>query len=431
MNHGKISQADPQLKFLIRLAPLFQELIPIDVGITVTDTDTQLFYLPGNSGKLKIKPGDPVLADSGSMTSMLEDRLVVRRMERRLGHDYLGRAVPIKDRFGKIIGSFGTVEIVTNKSIVKNMIIGRSPQLISAYHQALRAARYDESVLIIGETGTGKEMFARLIVEESKRKEAPFVAVNCASITPTLFESEMFGYDTGAFTGAQRGGKQGYFEMAHKGTIFLDEIGDLDLNLQVKLLRVLETGKVNRVGGNRERSVDIRVIAASNQDLKAYVREKKFRGDLFFRLSSIIISIPPLRERKKDLPLYIDRIFSREKQTFKRESLTLSSDAHELLLSYDYPGNIRELENILRRAVITCEGDRISRSDIEEQLLRHGKLKDTALETNQFQIDRLDSIEKHVILEALGSFPTKTECARALGISRDTLYRKIRKFNLG
>ena len=285
---------DTELRLLVRLAPLFQQLIASDIGITVTELHTQLFYLPGKTGKLRIKPGDPVLPDSVSMTSMLEDRLVVRRMERRLGHDYLGRAIPVKNRFGKIIGSFGTVEIVTNKSIVKDMIIGRSSQFMSAYNKALRAARYDDSVLIIGETGTGKEVFARLIVEESKRKEAPFTAINCSSVSPTLFESEMFGYEAGSFTGAQKRGKQGYFEMAHKGTIFLDEIGDLDLNLQAKILRVVETKKVIRVGGTMERSFDARIIASTNKNLTAYIRENKFRGDLFFRLSSMLISLPPL-----------------------------------------------------------------------------------------------------------------------------------------
>ena len=430
----KILEADPQLKLLIELAPVFQSLIPFDVGITVTDLDTQLFYLPGKNGRLTIEPGDPVLPDSVSMTSILEDRLVVRRMERRLGQDYIGRAVPIKNKSGKIIGSFGIVEVVTNKSILKDIVVGRSPQFVRAYHQALRAARYDASVLIIGETGTGKDVFARLIVEESKRRDGPFVSINCASITPTLFESEMFGYEAGAFTGAHKEGRQGYFEMAHGGTIFLDEIGDLDLALQAKLLRVLETRRMTRVGGKKEKPVDIRVISASNQDLKAYVAEKKFRGDLFFRLSSIIIFLSPLRDRKMDLPLYIERIFSKEKETYKKEALSLVPDAYELLLKYDYPGNIRELENILRRAIITCEGDRVQTSDIEEHLLQSKNMDRESqiipTERREFRIESLESTEKNIISQALKAFPTRTQLAKALGISRDTLYRKMKKFDL-
>jgi len=430
----KVLDTDPQLKLLIELAPVFQSLIPFDVGITVTNLNTQLFYLPGKNGRLTIEPGDPVLPDSVSMTSMLEDRLVVRRMERRLGQDYIGRALPIKNKSGRIIGSFGIVEVVTNKSILKDIIVGRSPQFARAYHQALRAARYDASVLIIGETGTGKEVFARLIVEESKRRDGPFVSINCPSVTPTLFESEMFGYEAGAFTGAHKEGRQGYFEIAHGGTIFLDEIGDLDLILQAKLLRVLETRRMTKVGGKKEKSIDIRVISSSNQDLKAYVTEKKFRGDLFFRLSSIIIFLPPLRERKMDLPLYIERIFSKEKETYKKEALSLAPGAYELLLRYEYPGNIRELENILRRAIITCEGDQVQPSDIEEHLLQgkdvERESKITPTERREFRIESLESTEKNIISQAMKVFPTRTQLAKALGISRDTLYRKMKKFDL-
>jgi sigma-54 dependent transcriptional regulator, acetoin dehydrogenase operon transcriptional activator AcoR len=431
----------PLLRRLMELAPSIRSLISLDIGITVTDRETQLYYLPGRKGRLTIEPGDPVLPDSVSMTSMLEDRLVVKMMERRLGHDYLGRAVPVKDETGGIIGSFGTVEVVTHQSILEGMVIGKSGLFLEAYNQAVKAAKYDTSVMIIGETGTGKELIARLIVEESRRRDLSFIVVNCASVPPTLFESEMFGYDEGSFTGAKKGGKQGYFEMAQNGTIFLDEIGELDLSLQAKLLRVLETGRLSRVGGHKEITVTPRIITATNKDLPTAVLQQKFRADLFFRLSSIIITLPPLRERKEDIRLYIDRILEREKTKFGKDDIVLLPDAYLLLESYDYPGNIRELENILRRAVILCDGGQAGSHDIEAQLLsnatdkRHSTASQVPQELNtgragETWASALVSMEKEAISRALALSPKKSHAAKSLGISRDTLYRKIRKYNL-
>ena len=435
MSTNLFKDIHPTLTLLIEMTPSLQSLISPDLGITVTDLNTQLYYLPGRTGRLNITPGSPILPDSVSMTSMLEDRLVEKKMVRTLGHDYVGRAVPVKDEEGDIIGSFGTVEVVTHQSIVKGMVIGRSPGFVETYTQALKASRYDVGVLLLGETGTGKEVFAQLIVEKSQRRGSPFIAINCASIPPTLFESEMFGYEAGSFTGAQKRGKRGYFEEARDGTIFLDEVGDLDLNLQAKILRVLETGKVMRIGGKKEIDVQTRIIAATNQDLRTKVRNGKFRADLFFRLSSIILRLPPLRERKEDIDLYINKLFQTEKKRLSQENIKLSPEAMQLLRNYDYPGNIRELENILRRSIIFCERDTILRHDVEGNLLSEN------LDRNSFPVSfppdsdikatrRLSFIEKAAIIEALAENETKTQTAKVLGISRETLYRKIKKYRL-
>jgi len=425
----------PTLALLIEMAPALQSLISQDLGITVTDLNTQLCYLPGRTGHLNITPGSLVLPDSVSMTSMLEDRLAVKKMERRLGQDYVGRAVSVKDEEGDIIGSFGTVEVVTHQSILKEMVRGISPGFVETYNQALKASRYDVSVLILGETGTGKEVFAQLIVEGSSRCDSPFIAISCASIPPTLFESEMFGYEAGSFTGAQKRGKRGYFEQARDGTIFLDEVGDLDLNLQAKILRVLETGKVMRIGGKQEINIQTRIIAATNQDLRKKVRNGKFRADLFFRLSSIVLTLPPLRERKEDIDLYINKLFQAEKKRLSREKVKLSPEAMQLLRNYEYPGNIRELKNVLRQAIIFCERDTVLRQDVEGNLLSDNQqgnsLPDSFPPDSGLKaIPKLSCIEKTAIMKALAANKTKTQTAKALGISRDTLYRKIIKYEL-
>jgi transcriptional regulator with PAS, ATPase and Fis domain len=368
---------------------------------------------------------------------MLEDRLVEKRMHGRLGHDYVGRAVPVTNKKGEIIGSFGTVEILRDPSVLNEMIVGKSPSFLNAYRQTFKAARYDASVMIVGETGTGKELFARLVVEESGRRDRAFITVNCASIPASLFESEMFGYEGGSFTGAEKRGKKGYFEMAQNGIIFLDEIGEMELGLQAKLLRVLETGKISRVGGRKEITVAPRIISATNKNLQSDVLQGKFRADLFFRLSQIIIKLPPLRERREDLDEYILRLFDREKTKWNKKNMVLRKESRILLKNYDFPGNVRELENILRRTIILCDGNAIRKSDIASQLIsekEEQEFSDISVGGNLEQeknIYNLEHLEKMTISRALTSFSSITHAARSLGISRDTLYRKIKKYRLG
>ena len=447
LTNSSYTSIHPVLKAFIQVAPKLHNLLGLNYALSVTDLTRTLLHLPGLGGRLTLVEGDLLLDDSVSLTCMREDRLVEKTMRKRLGNDYRGRALPIKDRNGKIIGSVGTIELIKEESVLNNMIIGTTPAMKFAYKQACKCARFDTSILIMGETGTGKELFAELIKEESQRKDYPYIAINCASIPSSLFESEMFGYEKGAFTGAHHGGGKGFFETAGNGTLFLDEIGELELGLQAKLLRVLETGRLTRVGGRKEIKASPRIISATNKDLAGMAQKGEFRPDLFYRLSSIIIDVPPLRERKADILEYIERAFEIEKIKWSKPELMLSERAVELLIEYNYPGNIRELQNILRRAIILADNSVINVEDIASQLEQPDAIpfesRISMLKTNNYQnetrlsnIDMLvgktlDEIEKAVIEHELCRTHIKAKAARNLGISRDTLYRKMVKYRIG
>src|SRR5437762_290146 len=237
-------------------------------------------------------------------------------------------------------------------------IVGEDPSLRKVFASLQRAAATDATVLLEGESGTGKELFARSLHALSPRADAPFVAINCAAIPETLLETELFGYEKGAFTGAV-GRKPGKFEMAHRGTLFLDEIGDLPISLQAKILRALEEKRFERVGGTASVQVDVRLVAATNKGLRAAVAAKRFREDLFFRLSVFPITVPPLRDRPGDIPLLARYFVDRFCRDLKKRPLVLSAPAQEQLQSYRWPGNVRELQNCIERAVILAEGDTI------------------------------------------------------------------------
>jgi DNA-binding NtrC family response regulator len=237
-------------------------------------------------------------------------------------------------------------------------IIGEDPRLRQVVQQLHRASGTDATVLLEGESGTGKELFARAVHALSPRADGPFVAINCAAIPETLLESELFGYEKGAFTGAVAR-KPGRFELAHRGTLFLDEIGDLSLTLQAKILRALEEKRFERVGGTQSLHVDVRVVAATNRNLKARVAERQFRDDLYFRLSVFPIQIPPLRERAEDVIILARQFVDRFCRDLNKKSLTISPAALEELRTYGWPGNVRELQNCIERAVILCDGDTI------------------------------------------------------------------------
>jgi DNA-binding NtrC family response regulator len=237
-------------------------------------------------------------------------------------------------------------------------IIGEDPQLRLVSQQLHRAAQTDATVLLEGESGTGKELFARALHALSPRADGPFVAINCAAIPDTLLETELFGHEKGAFTGAV-GRKPGRFEMAHRGTLFLDEIGDLPLGLQAKILRALETKSFERVGGTSSLHVDTRVVAATNRQLKARVAARLFREDLYFRLSVFPITVPPLRERGGDIPMLARHFVEKFCRDMNKPALLLSPSAIDALSAYPWPGNVRELQNCIERSVILCEGDAI------------------------------------------------------------------------
>ncbi len=240
-----------------------------------------------------------------------------------------------------------------------NDLIGKSSTFQSTKKLAERISRSNSSVLLIGDSGTGKELFAHAIHNSSMRASLSFVAINCASIPEHLLESELFGYDDGAFTGAKKGGKKGQFEIADNGTLFLDEIGDMPLSMQSKLLRVLQEKEVQRVGGQRSISVDVRIIAATHRDLEKLVEEGKFRQDLYYRLNVIKLEIPPLIERKEDIPLISQSLLKKLERKFYRKGIELSAEVEERLMRHSWPGNIRELENVLERSINVIDGKTI------------------------------------------------------------------------
>jgi len=243
-------------------------------------------------------------------------------------------------------------------------IFSRSPNMLRLIEDAMRLAGYEATLLILGETGVGKEYFAHAIHNASRRKKGPFVAVNCASIPESILESELFGHSEGAFTGAKRGGKMGLFEQAHGGTIFLDEIGEMAEKCQARLLRVLQEHEVYRLGDDRTITVDIRVIAATNRDLWNMVQEKKFREDLYYRLEVLTLEIPPLRERKVDVEGFVQQFINHYNRQYNASVTGINPEGQTLLLQYDWPGNIRELRNVVGRMVALAGTTEITAQDV-------------------------------------------------------------------
>ncbi|KAF0817793.1 Two-component transcriptional response regulator, AtoC family [Bacillus sp. ZZV12-4809] len=309
-------------------------------------------------------------------------------------------------------------------------IVGESEMYQKAIQKVKKYSQVDSTILLTGETGVGKEVFAHLIHSFSKRSEGPFVAVNCAAIPENLLESELFGYVEGAFTGAKKGGKTGLFELAHQGTIFLDEIGELAESLQAQLLRVLQEGEVMRLGDERVIPINIRVIAASNRELEEMVEEGKFRADLYYRLNILDIPIPSLRERIADIPLLCDFFIKELKPGIRRNIKGFTAEATKVLQSYHWPGNIRQLRNIVERAMILSPEEAI---DSETVLAAGGKdflelreLKPPQDSAEEEDETKLQHLEKEYILDVLRQVNgNKTKAAKILGIGRTTLWRKM------
>ncbi|GAB6066562.1 sigma-54-dependent Fis family transcriptional regulator [Aquifex pyrophilus] len=301
-------------------------------------------------------------------------------------------------------------------------IIGRSKAVRRLIELVEKVAKSDSTVLLLGESGTGKSLIARTIHYESPRKEKPFVTVNCAAIPENLLEAELFGYEKGAFTGAYAP-KKGKFELANGGTIFLDEIGDMPLSLQAKILRVLQDREIERLGSEKTIKVDVRIIAATNKDLKKLVEEGKFREDLYYRLNVIPIYVPPLRERKEDIPLLIQHFLKEFNEKYGKE-VYLTKEAMERLLEYDYPGNVRELSNIIEQLVILNEG-KVDTTDLPEYL-RKEKNKPKG-DLQRF----IEETEKKRIIEALEKTGyVKSRAAKLLGYTLRQLDYRIKKYGI-
>lgn len=326
--------------------------------------------------------------------------------------------------------NFRTLQEMEERLPQERAFIGESVQIRKIKDTVSRIATTNSSVLITGESGTGKEVVARSIHEQSTVSSGPFVAINIGGVPENLLESELFGYEKGAFTGAT-GRKIGMFELANGGTLFLDEIGDMPYALQVKILRVLQERSITRLGGTEPIPINARIVCATNKDLESLVREGKFREDLFFRLNVVRIHIPPLRERKDDIPLLCAWIIKKLNINMGRHFSGLTPDAMEKLKNYDFYGNIRELENILERAAIFSDGDLISEDNIELRGDVLGHVKKAADENVSTEGMSLKEIEKQSIERALRRWEgNRTKAANELGITRRTLITKIEEYNL-
>lgn len=311
------------------------------------------------------------------------------------------------------------------KQIGPTDFIGQSAPMRRVFELIEKVAPAKASVAITGESGTGKEMVARAIHNLSPRRDKPFIAVNCASIPPTLMESEIFGHERGAFTGANQR-RPGVFELAHGGTLFLDEVGEIPVELQAKLLRVLEEGKLRRIGGKAEIEVDVRVLCSTNRDLKAEVKACRFREDLFFRLNVFQVALPPLRERREDVPLLAQYFVDKFNSDSGKHIVGMHPEALDVLKNYDWPGNIRELRNAVERAVILCDEELIQRDHLPPDMAGRGPERQT------FRLAYglpLDLLEKEYILGTLQrNGGNKARTAEILGVSEKTLYNKLNRY---
>ncbi len=308
-------------------------------------------------------------------------------------------------------------------------ILYKSSKMAELVNLVARISPSQATVLIQGETGTGKELFARLIHSSSPRSSHPFIAVNCAAIPESLLESELFGHEKGAFTGAlQR--RVGHFERANGGTLFLDEIGELSMPVQAKLLRFLQEREFQRVGGERTLKADVRIISATHQDLEGRVKEGSFREDLFYRIHVVTLSIPPLRERREDIPVLLDHFLKRFARENRRNIEGMSREARDLLIRYDYPGNVRELENIIERAVVVSRGPVISVGDLSLQEAACKGDSRHSQDNGSLQ-QAMETLERGMIQDALEKAEfNQSQAARILGLSERMLRYKIRKYGL-
>lgn len=306
-------------------------------------------------------------------------------------------------------------------------IIGDSKEILNVKRLAIKASQTNSTVLLLGESGTGKTLLGRVIHDNSKNRDKPFIHVNCGSIPETLLESELFGYEKGAFTGARDEGKPGLFELAHGGTIFLDEIGEISPALQVKLLQVLQDKSFFKIGGKKNIKVDVRIIAATNKNLEEEIIKGKFREDLYYRINVFPIWIPPLRERKEDIYQLVDYMIPKICERIGLEEKRISMEAISTLISHDWPGNIRELENVFERAINMTEGNTI----LSNFLAINRENKKTRNEKIQTLKEAIEAAEKSALLYAIGYYNgNKAKAMEALNIGKTSFYEKIKKYNM-
>ncbi|MFZ0451321.1 MAG: sigma 54-interacting transcriptional regulator [Desulfatiglandaceae bacterium] len=451
---------------LLQKPDFFKMLLDnMQVGVIVSDSDGRIVYINETYARfLEMSPAAQIgkHATELGVNSRLHVVAKTGRAEVNYPHQFKDRAflvhrVPIREK-GEVIAVLGLVlfdsastasklaekvsfleskvdlyenELISLRSTkyTFDSIVGKSSDMKELKRHARKAAATDLPVVITGESGTGKELFAQAIHHASARRPFPFIRINCSAIPRDLLESELFGYEKGAFTGAKTKGKPGKFELAHHGTLFLDEIGDLPLQMQPKLLRVLEEKEFERIGGTQVIKSDFRLIAATNQNLEEMLTEGRFREDLFYRLNVIPIEIPPLRKRKEDILHLTNHLLARAAQHWDLPMLNIDSRAEKALIEYAWPGNVRELSNTLERVLSYLEGSTIHLCDLPFYLHRSSRGSERAGRAGLKTVQR--SAEREAIRYALESSEyNKAKAAKLLGIHRSVLYKKLKRYNI-
>jgi len=434
-------------------------------GVLITDKEGKVIFFSKTYGKFLGK--DPQSAIGKHCTEVIENTRMhlvaetgvpeINQPHRIMGQDMVVQRIPIQiDGRGTVV--YGQVmfkdvrdvhalarelrileskvelyekeltSLRSSRYTIEN-IVGTSPAMVEVKKLALKAAQTNAPVLIIGESGTGKELFAHAIHYASERRIQPFIRLNCAAIPKDLLESELFGYEPGAFTGAGNKGKPGKFELAHRGSIFLDEISDLPLDMQPKLLRVLEEKEMERLGGTRPTKSDFRLIAATNANLETLVEQGHFRKDLYYRLNVLPIQIPPLRDRKEDIPLLANHFIQRLSREMGTKTASVSPEVMQIFLDYPWPGNVRELSNILERVLYTIDVDNIQVRHLP--IFLQGLAEDSPKPQATILKRLKDNMEREALLHSIRvSKYNKNQAARLLGIHRTSLYKKMKKLNI-
>lgn len=377
------------------------------------------------TGKEVLITGNPVFDEKGNVVKVIcniRDMTELNNLKAQ-AEDYKN----LKERYSS------ELQELRARQLVHDHIVAQSPGMVKVLELAQRVALVDSNVLISGETGAGKEIIAKIIHKTSPRKDGPFVKINCGAIPENLLESELFGYVDGAFTGARKGGKVGIFEYCNKGSVLLDEIGEMSLGLQVKLLRVIQEQEIFRVGEAQPRKIDVRIIASSNKDLKDLVDTKQFRADLFYRLNVVSIRVPPLRERREDImPLAI--YFLEKFNSRYQKNLRLEPEAYRILESYSWPGNVRELENLVERLVVVVAEDVVTGSDVVEMLEKDESANGEKILLRVNELVPLqeakESLEKKLLDRALQECGSTRKMAKALGVTHPTILNKMHKYGI-
>lgn len=455
-----------------------QILDHLNIGVIAIDRESRIFYVnPAYSDILNVAPGKVIgrYMNRIEKDAVLLEVLATRRGQKRekqlvqsvqkyvsvnmfplyQNGEFMGACSVFTDitelkhlsrevaRISQVAEQYNQ-EIRARDFLNSNHIVGESEVYMNCIRKAMMVAATDASVLIRGENGTGKEVICKIIQENSARSKKPFIKVNCAAIPEALIESELFGYEEGSFTGAKKGGRAGKFELAHGGTIFLDEIGDLPMAMQAKLLRVLQEKEIEKVGGQRSMPIDVRVIAATNQPLEKMIEEGRFRVDLYYRLNVVAIDIPPLRERGSDIILLANEFLNVFNQKYSKEK-RLKESAYRVLMDYEWPGNVRELRNVLESAVVLTVSDDIGAENLPGLFPVHSmeivqqKTEDIAADEPEaekpFVSDTLKnqmaSCEKEILMSALKYYKgDRNRVMKELDISRRTFYRKLAEYGL-